>query len=112
MSMQSADTLYLAFVPSNYNDLPDSHFELHIVNDTRLTVLYAVSFTDGERHEGVAAGHCAPDTASAIGTYSLKEVDKVKAFHVQAIFYQKGRSAHSVSDAILSPPASLPHWLL
>ena len=91
VSMQSADTLYLAFVPSNYNDLPDSHFELHIVNDTRLTVLYAVSFTDGERHEGVAAGHCAPDTASAIGTYSLKEVDKVKAFHVQAIFYQKGR---------------------
>ena len=88
--MQSADTLYLAFVPSNYNNLPDSHFDLYVVNDTQQTALYSVVFSYGERHSGIAAGNCNPDTASPVGTYSLKEIDAIKSFQVQALFYQKG----------------------
>lgn len=109
VSMQSADTLYLAFVPSNFNNLPDSHFELHLVNDTREICLYSVTFFDGERYTGISAGNCNPDSASLIGNYSLKEIDKIKSIHVQAIFYQKGNRTlrPTIDTKVKVTPASL-----
>lgn len=109
VNMQSADTLYLAFVPSNFNNLPDSHFELHVVNDTREICLYSVTFFDGERYTGISAGNCNPDTTGLIGNYTLKEIDKIKSIHVQAIFYQKGiRVPRPVIDAkVKINPSSL-----
>lgn len=96
--MQSADTLYLAFVPENFNNLTDSRFDIYLVNDTTQTSLYSISFHDGEKHTGIAAGNSNPDTTYLIGNYSLKELDNIKAIHVQAIFYQKG--VHPLKNAI------------
>ena len=109
VAMQSANTLYLAFVPSNYDNLPDSRFDLYLVNDTQQTALYTVAFFDGERHSGVAAGNCNADTTCQIGSYSLKELDAVKAFSIQAIFYQKGvHTPRPVIDArVRVAPATL-----
>lgn len=91
VTIQSADTVYLAIVPENFNNLNDSRYELFIVNDTAQTCLYTVSAFNGEKYSGIIAGNCNPDTASPIGTYTLKEIDnQLKALNIQVIFFQKG----------------------
>ncbi|MCR9012891.1 Smr/MutS family protein [Gabonibacter chumensis] len=90
VEMSSSDTLYLAFVPENFNNLNESRFDLYLVNDTNLVSLCSVAFYDGKRYNGITAGNCNPDAAYLVGNYSLKELDGVKSIQVQAIFYQKG----------------------
>ena len=91
VTMQSADTVYLAIIPENFNNLNDSRYELFIVNDTAQTCLYTVSAFNGEKYSGLIAGNCNPDTTSPIGTYTLKEIDnQLKALNIQVIFFQKG----------------------
>ena len=46
--MESGDTLYFAIVPDNFNNLPDSRYELFLVNDTQQTCLYSIAFRHGE----------------------------------------------------------------
>lgn len=98
VEMQSADTLYIAFVPEKFNDLTDSRFDLYLVNDTTQASLYAISFYDGEKYTGITAGNSNPDTTYLIGNYSLKELDGIKAIHVQSAFYQKG--VHPLRNAV------------
>lgn len=91
VTMQSADTLYLAFIPDNFNNLLDSRYEIFIVNDTAQTCLYSVAFRKDDKYTGVIAGNCNPDTASPIGLFSLKDIDtNIKAINIQAIFFHKG----------------------
>jgi hypothetical protein len=96
--MESADTLYIAFVPENFNNLTESRFDIYLVNDTAQTSLYSISFHDGEKYTGITAGNCNPNTTYLIGNYSLKEIDTIKAIHVQSVFYQKG--VHALKNAI------------
>lgn len=96
--MESADTLYIAFVPENFNNLTESRFDIYFVNDTTQTSLYSISFHDGEKYTGITAGNCNPNTTYLIGNYSLKEIDTIKAIHVQSVFYQKG--VHVLKNAI------------
>lgn len=88
--VQSADTLYLAIVPENFQNLTDCRYDLHLVNDTSLTCLYSIGFDDGEKCTGLSAGNCDPDSTRLINTYTLKEIDRIKTIHIQAIFYRKG----------------------
>lgn len=89
--VQPTDTVYIAIVPDNFNCLPVSRFEFFIVNDTCQTCLYSVAFNKGEKYTGIAAGNCAPDSASSLGQYTLKEIDEqIKGVNVKAIFFQKG----------------------
>lgn len=89
--MQSADTVYLAIVPENFNNLTDSRYELFIVNDTAQTCLYSVASFNGEKYSGIIAGNCNADSTCVIGAYTLKELDThVKALNIQVIFFQKG----------------------
>lgn len=91
VTMQSANTVYLAVVPENFNNLTDSRYELFIVNDTAQTCLYSISAFNGEKYSGILASNCNPDSTSPIGTYTLKEIDnQLKALNIQAIFFQKG----------------------
>lgn len=91
VQMQSADTLYLAIVPDNFNNLAASRYELFIVNDTAQSCLYSVSFREEDKYTGIIAGNCAPDTAGSLGLYSLKDIDThIKAVNIQTIFFQKG----------------------
>lgn len=98
VSMQSADTVYLAFVPENFNNLTESRYDLYFVNDTSQTSLYSITFYDGGRYNGITAGNCNPDSSNLIGNYSLKELDNIKTIHVQSVFYQKG--VHLLKNAI------------
>ena len=68
------------------------------MNDTTQTSLYSISFHDGEKYTGITAGNCNPNTTYLIGNYSLKEIDTIKAIHVQSVFYQKG--VHVLKNAI------------
>lgn len=91
ISIESADTLYLAIVPDNFNHLTDSRFELLLVNDTSQTCLYSVAFRKNDQYTGIIAGNCSPDSTSSVGSYALKEIDAyIKAVNIQAIFFQKG----------------------
>lgn len=91
VQMQSADTLYLAIVPDNFNNLAASRYELFIVNDTAQTCLYSVSFRQDDKYNGILAGNCPPDSASSLGLYSIKDIDsRIKAVSVQAVFFHKG----------------------
>ncbi|MEG2791069.1 MAG: DUF2027 domain-containing protein [Odoribacter sp.] len=91
INMQSANTLYLAIVPENFNNLLDSRYEFFIVNDTEQTCLYSVAFRNNDKYTGITAGNCNPDHTCSIGTYSLKDIDTgIKAVNIQAIFFQKG----------------------
>ena len=88
VTMESGDTLYFAIVPDNFNNLPDSRYELFLVNDTQQTCLYSIAFRHGEKYSGISAGNCNPDSTCPIGTYSLKDIDAgIKAVHIQAIFF-------------------------
>ncbi len=98
VTMESADTLYVAFVPENFNNLMESRFDIYFVNDTPQTSLYSITFQDGEKYNGITAGNCNPDSTYLIGNYSLKEIDSIKAIHVQSVFYQKG--IHPLKSAI------------
>lgn len=91
VAMESADMLYLAVVPDNFNNLAASRFELFVVNDTAQTCLYTVAFRQGEKYTGVVAGNCPPDAVASVGSYSLKDIDSdIKAVRIQALFFQKG----------------------
>lgn len=93
VAMQSEDTLWLAVVPDNFNQLTASRFELFVVNDTAQTCLYTVAFRRGEEYTGVLAGNCPPDATASLGSYSLKDIDaEIQAVRVQALFFQKGRT--------------------
>lgn len=93
ISTTSADTVFLAIVPDRFNSLPDSRYELHIVNDTAHTCLYSVSFRENTVYSGTAAGSCSPGTTTSLGSYSLKEIDsRIQAVHIQAIFFTKGQA--------------------
>lgn len=48
VTMESADTLYFAIVPDNFNNLLDSRYELFLVNDTQQTCLYSIAFAMGK----------------------------------------------------------------
>lgn len=91
ITTQSANTVYLAIVPENFNNLPDSRYELFIVNDTEQTCLYSITAFNGEKYSGIIAGNSNPDTISPIGTYTMKDIDThLKALNIQVIFFQKG----------------------
>lgn len=91
VEMQSADTLYLAIVPDNFNNLTASRYELFIVNDTAQTCLYSVAFRQEDKYSGIVAGNCPPDAVSSLGLYSVKDIDnRIKAVNVQAVFFHKG----------------------
>lgn len=93
VTIQSADTVYLAIVPDNFNNLLESRYEFFIVNDTAQTCLYSVAFCKDDKYTGILAGNCAPDTVSSIGEYSLKDIDaRIKGINIKAIFFQKGAS--------------------
>ena len=72
---QSADTLYLAIVPDNFNNLPESRYELFLVNDTAQNCLYSIAFRKEDTYKGIIAGNCNPDNIISIGLYSLKDID-------------------------------------
>lgn len=110
ISVVSANTVYLAIVPDNFNNLPDSRYELFIVNDTAYTCLYTVAFREGEKYSGISAGNCKPDSTSSLGTYSLKDIDAhMKAIHFQVIFFQKGPLVlkNAIETEIKITPANL-----
>lgn len=88
--IESADTVYLAIVPEDFNNLPGSRFELHLINDTAQMCLYTIAYYNGEKHSGITAGNCNADSSYLLGTYSLRELESIKAVNVQAVFYQKG----------------------
>lgn len=90
ITVQSANTMYLAIIPENFNNLPESRYEIALINDTPQTGLYSVAFYNGEKYNGISAGNCNPDSSCPIGTYSPKELENIKAIQVQAVFYQKG----------------------
>lgn len=86
-----ANTVYLAIVPDNFNNLQDSRYELFIVNDTTQTCLFSVYFRKEDKYTGIIAGNCSPDTVSSIGVFTLKEIDtNIKGVHIQVLFFQKG----------------------
>ena len=90
---ETTDTVYLAFVPDNFNNLINSNFELFIVNDTPQSCLYSIAFRKEEKYTGILAGNCQPNNRSSIGFYTLKEIEnKIKAIHIQLIFFQKGET--------------------
>lgn len=90
ISVQAANTLYLAIVPENFQNLTDCRYDFHLINDTSQTCLYTIGFDDGEKCTGISAGNCNPDNTLLIGTYTLKEMDRIKNVYIQALFYQKG----------------------
>lgn len=90
ISIKSQDCLFLGIIPDNLQNLQDSLYELYLINDTTETCLYSIGYSDGETYTSIAAGNCGPDTPLLLTTYKLKELDKIKAFHIQALFYRKG----------------------
>lgn len=109
VTIDSADTLYLAIVPENFQNLPESRFELYLVNDTAQTTLYSIGSFNGEKHTGITAGNCSPDSTALIGTYNLKEVEALKMLNIQAIFYSKGTyiPKNAIDTQIKLNPVSL-----
>lgn len=110
ISVASANTAYLAIVPDNFNNLPDSRYEFFIVNDTALTCLYTIAFREGDKYAGISAGNCNPRATSSLGSYSLKDIDAhIKAIHVQMIFFQKGQTTlkNAIETEIKINPANL-----
>lgn len=90
INIASEDCLFLGIVPDNVQNLQESRYEIYLINDTPETCLYSVGYSDGENHVSLSAGNCAPDSSLLLATYKLKELDKIKAFHIQALFYRKG----------------------
>lgn len=90
ISVEPADTLYLAIVPENFQNLAGCRYDFHLINDTSLTCLYTISYDNGEKYNGISAGNCNPGSTLSIGTYTLKEIERIKNIHIQALFYQKG----------------------
>ena len=87
----STNTVYLAIVPDQFNDLLKSNYDFYIVNDTPQSCLFSITFRKEESYSGILAGNCQPENYCPIGTYSLKEIDQqIKAIHIQLIFFQKG----------------------
>lgn len=86
-----ADTVYLAIVPDNFNNLQDSRFEFFVVNDTAQTCLFSAAFRKDDAYKGVIAGNCEPGNVSSLGSFHLKDIDtNIKAVNIQAIFFRKG----------------------
>lgn len=90
IQISSSDTLFLGIVPDHLQDLPGSRFEIYLVNDTEFICLYSAGYFDGDTHRALSAGNCNPDTSLLLGTYTLKELDRLKSIHIQAVFYRKG----------------------
>lgn len=89
--IESANTPYLAIVPENFQNLPESRYEFHLINDTSFMCLYTVSYDDGETCTGISAGNCNPNNTVLIESYTMKEIDRIKNLHIQVLFYQKGK---------------------
>lgn len=86
----SANTLYLAIVPENFQNLSESRYELYLINDTAETCLYTAGYSDGTKHLSISAGNCDPNQTVLLGSYNIKELDRMKEICIQSIFYRKG----------------------
>ena len=94
VSIESANTVYLAIVPDNFNNLMDSRYELFLVNDTTQICLFSISYRKDDKYTGIIAGNCNPGSYCSIGLHTLKEIDNnIKAISIQCIFFQKGEHA-------------------
>ena len=94
VSIESANTVYLAIVPDNFNNLMDSRYELFLVNDTTQICLFSISYRKDDKYTGIIAGNCNPDSYCSIGLHTLKEIDNnIKAISIQCIFFQKGENS-------------------
>ena len=89
VTMESGDTLYFAIVPDNFNNLPDSRYELFLVNDTQQTCLYSIAFRHGEKYSGISAGNCNPDSTCPIGTYSKRYRCRYKSRSYPGYLFQE-----------------------
>lgn len=109
METEISRMVYLAFVPDNSSNLAESRYEVYLVNDTHLTALYSISHFDGEHYSGIAAGNCSSGSPVSIGNYTLKELDAVKQFAIQLIFFQKGRFSFrpAIDTVVKINPVSL-----
>lgn len=90
ISVEPTNSLYLVIEPDNFNNLPESRFTLHLLNDTSLMCLYTVILDHGKGTEGLAAGNCDAGASIELNTYRLREIDTLKEITVHAIFFQKG----------------------
>lgn len=109
ISVELTNTLYLALVPDNFNNLNESRYDFYLVNDTSFTCLYAVSYYDGEKYSGITAGNCEPEGKASILSHSMKEIDRIKSVRIEAIFYRKGNyiPRKSVEAQVKIIPTSL-----
>lgn len=90
VAIEPADTLYLAIVPENFHNLPESRYEIYLVNDTTQTALYSAAYSDGNKCSGVSAGNCNPDQVCLLGSHTIRDIENIKTIRIQAIFFQKG----------------------
>ncbi|MBE6333844.1 MAG: DUF2027 domain-containing protein [Bacteroidales bacterium] len=84
------NTVFIALVPDDYNNLQTSRFDLYIVNDTAQTALYSVATLYNDTYNGLSAGNIDPNSILQLGTYNLKDIEtKLKTIIVQYLLYTK-----------------------
>lgn len=90
INIAPTNSIFIALVPDNYNNLQDSRFDLYLVNDTAQTALYSVATLNNDTYNGISAGNIDPDSTLQLGTYSLKDIEaKLKTVIVQFLLYAK-----------------------
>lgn len=103
INTESNNSVYIAIVPDDCNNLQHSLFNLYIVNDTKETVLYTVAAYNGEVYNGISAGNIDSNTYLQLGTYTLKDIEtKIKRIVVQYLKYTKRNAnwGHPVESEI------------
>ncbi len=110
INIAPTNSIFLALVPDNYNNLQESQFDIYLVNDTTQTALYSVATLNNDTYNGISAGNIDPNSTLQLGTYSLKEIEaKLKIIVIQFLLYSKrSKSWPKPSEYIIKlSPASI-----
>ncbi|HBS87185.1 MAG: hypothetical protein A2W91_03120 [Bacteroidetes bacterium GWF2_38_335] len=82
--------LLLAFEPEG-GDVLNNKLNMYLINDSHYWLLYNIVTTSEDTQAGILSGKLEPDTKLYITAYEKEELNLIKSFTVQGIFYRNGR---------------------
>jgi len=80
--------LYLAIVPLQTNNFPQSQFALYLINDSNYFVFYNCLQPDGRDMNVMSQGKLEPNTKFLVMKVKHDEADKLSGFTMQAMFFR------------------------
>lgn len=83
--------LFLAFVPTNIKQLPNTNYECYLINDSNYYLFYNISFTKNAAALSLTNGTIEPNIQELFAEITMEQLNNWQKINFQAIAYKKNK---------------------